>query len=222
MLEFPDGYKKLEYIESTGEQWIDTKFKPNENTRTILIFEPTKEYSSISGVFGVRDTAASNAAKMYVLWNSGAAAFRTDYFGTQQTLSVSTLLAKHTADKNKYVTAIGNGIAVNVQSSGQCANNMYLFGVNNAGSVNYLSSYKLFCCLIYDNGNLIRKFFPCKNISSEAGLYDFCENQFYGNSGSGVFIAGPEEVNSSTNVFAKVNNIWVPASAIYTKRDGSW
>lgn len=36
--ELPPGYIECEYIESTGTQWIDTGYKPNNRTQLFLIF----------------------------------------------------------------------------------------------------------------------------------------------------------------------------------------
>ena len=51
---------------------------------------------------------------------------------------------------------------------------------------------RIYSCKIYSNSALIRQFVPCKNSSGEVGLYDEVNNVFYGNAGTGVFIAGPE------------------------------
>ena len=53
--------KELEYIESSGTEYIDTGFKPNQNTRVVMQFEPTAAYSSITAFFGVRDVASATA-----------------------------------------------------------------------------------------------------------------------------------------------------------------
>ena len=139
----PSGYKRLEYIQSSGTQYVDSGFKPNNNSRVILDFEPTAAYSSIVGIFGTRDENSGTAANMFVLWNNGANTFRTDYFGTQQTMTVSTLLARQTVDKGKNVTTIGSVSASNAASTGQCSNNLYLFCTNAAGTVNYFAKLKL-------------------------------------------------------------------------------
>ena len=34
-MSLPIGYKRLEYIQSSGTQYIDTGFKPNQDTRVV-------------------------------------------------------------------------------------------------------------------------------------------------------------------------------------------
>ena len=219
-MSLPSGYKRLEYIRSTGTQYVDSGFKPNNNTRVVLDFEPTAAYSSIVGIFGTRDENSGTAKNQFVFWNSGASAFRTDYYGTQKTLSVSTLLKRQTVDKNKNVTTIGSVSVTNTASTGQCANNLYLFCANSAGTANYFSKLKLYSCQIYDNGTLIRDYIPCQTASGEIGLWDDVNSVFYGNAGTGTFTAGP--VVTSPSIFVNINGIWKPINHIYVNINNIW
>ena len=189
-MSLPSGYTRLEYIESTGTQYIDTGFKPNNNTRVVLDFEPTAAYSSIVGIFGIRDTQYATAANMFIFWNNGANTFRTDYFGTNKTMTVSTLLVRQTVDKDKNLTTIGSVSASNTKSTGRCSNNLYLFCTNDAGTAKYFAKLKLYSCQIYDNGTLIRDYIPCQTTSGVVGLWDNVNSKFYQNAKTGSFIAG--------------------------------
>jgi len=101
-------------------------------------FEPIAAYSSIVGYYGTRDVTSGTASNQFILWNSGSVALRTDYFGTNQSVSIPTLLTRQTVDKNKNVTTVGNTKVTNTAvTSGTCTNALYLFAVNNAGSVGY-------------------------------------------------------------------------------------
>lgn len=91
-MSLPTGYTPLEWIESTGTQYVDTEFAPNQDTRAVMDFELTSSYSSIRSIFGVRDTENGRAPLMFNLWNDSASRFRSDYFSTQQTITVSTLI----------------------------------------------------------------------------------------------------------------------------------
>lgn len=186
----PEGYTAFDFIESSGTQCIDTGYKPNHHSRVVLDFEPVAAYSSIAGIFGARDTASATAELMFVLWNSGANAFRTDYFGTNQTVTVPSLLSRQTVDKNGEATTIGTATVSNTPATGQCGQNLYLFCTNNAGTANYFSKYRLYSCKIYDNGVIVRDYIPCMNTEGEVGLYDAASGQFYANSGTGAFEQG--------------------------------
>lgn len=188
----PDGYQEVEYIQSSGTQYIDTGFKPNQDTRTVMDFELTSAYSSIRGIFGVRDTASGTAPNQFVFWNNAASGFRTDYFGTQQTISGVTVQARNTVNKNKNVTTIGGETATNTAATGQCTYRLVLFATNSAGSIGHYSPLLMYSCQIYDNGALIRDFVPAKNSDGTVGLYDLVNDTFYSNAGTGTFTAGPD------------------------------
>lgn len=180
----------VNYIESSGTQYIDTGFKPNYNTRVVVDFEPAVAYSSIKGIFGTRDTNSPTAPLMFVLWNSGSSAFRSDYFGTNNTLSVPALQVRQMVDKNKNVTTIGSVSTTNTAATGQCTNNLYLFCANAAGTANYFSNYKMYSCQVYDNGTLIRNYWPCLDVSGVACLYDKVSKEYVYNGGTGNFTSG--------------------------------
>ena len=50
----PDGYMELEYIESTGTQYIDTGFKPNQDTRVILDVQLSQTPTDHNWFYGAR------------------------------------------------------------------------------------------------------------------------------------------------------------------------
>ena len=223
---------KLEYIESSGTQYVDSGFKPNNNSRVVLDFEPTASYSSIVGIFGIRDTKSGTAANMFVFWNNGANTFRTDYFGTQKTMTVSTLLARQTVDKDKNVTTIGSVSVSNTVSTGQCSNNLYLFCTNNAGTAQYFAKLKLYSCQIYDNGTIIRDYIPAKLSDGTVGLYDKLNGLLYINAGTGAFEAGPSSLNLPVNIggtwkeaneaFVNISGTWKAVKDVFVNIGGAW
>ncbi len=183
----PDGYTQLEYIQSSGSQYINTGFKPNQDTKiSITVDFPL---SGTSWLYGSRTSANSNS--LGFLCESGSR-YRFDYASSTNALTVKPT-GKFTIDSDKNKCYI-NGELVLTATYTKFASpvNMYIFNNNNNGSLSGGSSAKLYNCSIYDNGVLIRSFIPCKNASGTVGLYDTVNNQFYQNAGSGTFIAGPE------------------------------
>ena len=55
----PAGYKQVEYIESTGTQYIDTGFIPNQDTRVVIDYQLTEVEAVI--LLGSRSSADSRA-----------------------------------------------------------------------------------------------------------------------------------------------------------------
>ena len=183
----PDGYTELTYIQSSGTQYIDTIFKPNQNTRIVADMK-LEDKTSTSVLFGAR--ASVSSLRYEFLCNSGL--FYSPY-NTSAGSTMTATLDKIIIDKNKNVTSVNNNTFSTFSTSTfQCNWNLYLFAVNNNGAATLQAHAKLYSCKIYDNDTLIRNFIPCKNPSGVIGLYDTVNSQFYSNAGTGTFIAGPE------------------------------
>lgn len=191
----PDGYTELEYIESSGTQYIDTGFKPNQDTRVVVDVYITEQHISSNCVFGTRSAASSTAPLMFNLWSMNAGtAVRFDYFGGNTTSSTSLVGKRSLVDANKNICTIGDTVLNGTYQQGQTKFNLFVLTCNNAGNFNsqYNTYARLYSCQIYDNGTLIRDYVPAKNSGDVIGLYDLVNDTFYQNAGTGVFTAGPE------------------------------
>lgn len=179
----PAGYSRLAYIQSSGTQYIDTGFKPNNNTRVVMDGQLVATPSGNTALFGARTAANSkNYSLLFIPSN-----FRSDYNNVySQTWAVSAAI-RRSYDKNKEATTI-DGITKSYTNSGfQADYNMALLAINAAGTAQWFASMKLYSCQIYDNGTLIRDFQPCINASGAVGMYDLVQHKFYGNAGPGAF-----------------------------------
>lgn len=185
----PDGYVRMTCIESSGTQYIDTGFKPNQNTRVICDIQLMSGYEAFVSIFGTRDQNSSTAANMYCLSLVDTNKFRTDYFGTTADLTVTSSISRMKIDKNKNITTINSETATNIMQSGQCAYSLFLFSLNSIGNSQSLSKMRMYHCQIFDNNLLVRNFIPCKNPSNVVGLFDTVTKTFYTNSGTGTFTA---------------------------------
>ena len=182
----PQLVNYVEYIQSTGTQWIDSGFVPNQDTRVVAEVEFATA-SSTAALFGSRQ---SSSARQFQFVTSGRY-YRTDYNTTVVNLTNASISGKFYVDKNKNVTDL-NGAYSNTHTyaSFTCPGNMYIFATNNNGSVYAISTTKLYSMQIYDNGTLIRDYWPCYDPDGVACLYDKVEKKYYHNAGTGEFIAG--------------------------------
>ena len=189
--ELPVGYTTVEYIQSSGTQYIDTGFKPNQDTKISITvdFPP----SGTAWLYGGRTSAGSNSLGFLCVSN----AYRFDYASSTNTLTTKPT-GKFTIDSDKNECYI-NGELVSTATYTTFASpvNMYIFNNNNNGSLSGGSSAKLYNCSIYDNGTIVRHFIPCKNPDGAVGLYDTIGKQFYANAGTGDFTAGPDVADDS-------------------------
>ena len=181
----PEGYLLLSSIQSDGNQYIDTGFKPTHNTRVIMDVESLS--ASTCGFFGVR-SASSGATDAYVVWQMSETSVRSDYGSGQMQLPVTSTLKRITIDKDKDICYFDDVIFENTEGEFTCANTLLLFTVSTGGTVDTRKlSAKLYSCKIYDNGLLVRDFVPVKNDQDQVGLYDLVNEQFYANAGTGAF-----------------------------------
>ncbi len=182
----PSGYTELQYIESTGTQYINTGFQPNQNTRVTATAYLTPSDAG-TWLFGARN-ASSDSTFGFLSYEN---AYRSDY-NTDQNKSIPAAYSDpFEIDKNKNQTQI-NGETEAISSVGtfQCNYPLILFANNTGGSISGRGSGKIYQLSIYDNETLIRDYVPCINPNGTVGLYDLINAQFYGNAGAGAFIAG--------------------------------
>lgn len=186
----PEGYMELEYIESSGTQYIDTGFIPNQDTRVVLDVQMQAENDSLAAndVFGARTSASSKAYA--VQWNTANNYFQHFYNNGYNNLDFGDFAARQVIDMDKNALSIGGVSHERTYASFQGDYTLYLFALNGAGTAQFFSKMRVHSCQIYDNDTLIRDYVPCLNPSNEVGLYDMVNGLFYGNAGSGEFIAG--------------------------------
>lgn len=189
--QLPEGYTELEYIQSTGTQWIDTGFKPNQDTRVVLDFEMT-DFLSGGMLYGTRQSLTSND-RFRFLSRTGNDYARSDY-GSQVLdfieSSPTNLVGRLTIDQNKNVTTVGEYTCTHTVQTFSSVLPMVLFAANLNTGVQDFSAYKLYSCKIYDNAQLVREYIPCRNPDGVIGLYDLVNQNFVTNAGTGTFIAG--------------------------------
>lgn len=198
-MRLPNGYIELKYIESTGIQYIDTGFKPNQNSRITLQLAHTSTVSSY--LFSASEAhplfGFCYVSGYYVEYGSMQKKFSAD-------LSTATMI-----DVSNSAFVVGSQSFVTAVASFTAPGNLFLCCGNNGGSPNLYASLKLYSCQIYDNDILVRDLIPCKTASGIIGLYDIVGGKFYENKGSGAFIAGPEVIWPSNDaVYVKINGIW--------------
>lgn len=184
---------EIEYLEVTENgPYIDTGFFPTYKTRVVADVQTAGVHGFL---FGARGTSSSTSPTQFVFGVTGTTSFRTDYFGTSKTATVTNTTHRAIIDKNANVTNAFDATVTNTAvSSGSVAYPMYIFVFNNAGTP--ASSYglmKLYSFKIYnDDGSLARDFIPVRT-GTEGCLYDKVEKKIYKNVGTGAFVLGADK-----------------------------
>lgn len=199
-MSLPKGYKRLEYIQSSGTQYVDTLFAPNQDTRVVADVQMMSEVSSggANEIFGARTSASSKAYA--VQWNTTGDMFQHFYNAGYDNLDFGNFSERQIVETNKNVLLINGVTHERPYAAFQCDYTLYLCAVNQENAAKFFSAMRVYVCQIYDNGTLVRDFIPCQNADSEIGLWDDVNSVFYGNAGTGAFTAGhvvPEMVDES-------------------------
>ena len=192
------SYEYLEYVQSpsssSGHSVFKTGFIPNQNTRLVMNMEKTsKDTNGSEYIFCSR---YSNNPAYGILKRENVTYWRDDYNNDRTNCSMSnnSLTQKRTyIDKNKNSTKIGKISVNHSYSSFTLPNELVLMGCleNGTDYGYYTSNMRIYWCQIYDNGTLIRNYFPMRNKNTgKAGLYDFVNDTFIEPYGNDV-IAGP-------------------------------
>lgn len=188
-------YQELDYIESTGTQYIDTGFAaPNG-----FMFEGEIEVTSINGGYFV---GSHNEGSPYGRNGLGTVSSAYWELGTGDTCPASSTTVSvntnyhvrgSTVKGNSYLYVNGTKVIETTDGTDRSPYNLFLFynqysryhGHSTAcGKIRYMK--------IYDtNGVLVRDFVPCINPMGEVGMYDRVTQFFYRNKGTGQFVPGP-------------------------------
>ena len=186
-------YIPLDYIESTGTQYIDTGVLPYK-TKTEFKFQMAVEQSAGCYLCGCWN--ADN--NRYYPVTFGSASFYTYNRSNSNTLLSAYNNAEHTVlynDENNKVFYDGVEKATISNLTTQATNTMYLFALHGSAGVTGTYIGRIMRVKIWDKNTntLIRDFIPVKRRSDNViCMYDKVTEEFYTNAGSGNFVAGNE------------------------------
>ena len=193
---FNNYYTNLEYLESTGTQYIMTNI-PATNDTGIYIKMASMDTYNDAVFIGSRKTTNSR----FWIGNSRRSG-TTDalYFGwntvtdsaNRPEISVGDI---HTVKMN-YTNYRWNVFDTTIKEDNlpTLADNnipMAIFAGNDNGTVKFKSKMRLYNLKISKDNEMKYEFIPCyRNRDGKAGLYDLINNVFYLNDGTGEFIKG--------------------------------
>lgn len=188
----PSGYVLLDYIESTGEQYIELDLPITKDTVCRIKFNlsaPTGNcIMGSSGSF--RFFNAGNGA--YLDWARGYGGGRIN--------------GGRIDNNTTYDIEFGDWYVKNLDTG-----DYIIQGTAWGDTVRYLSDKimlmyipkqhpsvkakgKFYLSQVIEKGELVCNLFPCVDPSGAVGMYDTVSRKFYSNSGTGAFVAGYKDV----------------------------
>lgn len=191
-IKVPSGYTQVEYIESSGTQYIDTGISPTTNTGFKIKASCTTENNSDKVLIGSR---------------VGSNRFWLDFDGTQSPPNFMYGFGSYYSAGN-YSTNTDYEISFNYNGSKELIINnntysmsgspdytdsvpIYLFRANYSSA--FAGNFKVYYCQIYNGTTIVRDLVPCiRNSDSAIGMYDLVSKTFFTNAGTGTFTYGRE------------------------------
>lgn len=196
--QLPSEYAALKYIETTGEQFINTGYVP---TQTL----------GVEAVYELRDP---NARRNYIVGSctsEGACRFQLSPMGSEVMYGWGSLAVNNTRGpsfvkkEGVRIAKLDRGIAttdglLEATLSDSAWNGtglpLYIFTNYSGSQPSNLSKIRLYSLKFFESGVLVRDYQPCLRIADgKAGLYDLlapAETAFVVNGGSGAdFVKGP-------------------------------
>ena len=187
-------YQKVEYIEATGTQYIDTAVSAPEGFKTIAKFNPVASHDNY--LIGSHNLSAPYGRNGFGIlrnvWEMGLgdtcpSTTNEVQYGIDYDVEASTIKG------NSYLKLNNNVIISSSDTSTRSSSNILIFQMQWHLNINVDGFIgKLYYLKLYDNlDNLVRYFIPVYRITDNViGLFDEVNKSFYTNVGTGVFEKG--------------------------------
>ena len=208
-LTIPEEYVLVEYLESSGTQYINSGITASGTIITEVKYQSFVGNKCIVGAgnsSGVRyQIYASSNGNHYVEFSDGYSNLDKTPFTELSTIKLDPISKK----------AIINGNEFELSYTGTVdARPLWLFGRNqSSNSANYRSSTKMYYCKMWDGNTLVRNFVPCyRKSDAKGGMYDFVTKQFFTNSGTGEFLYSTVD---SVRLLSLDNYILTDSNGVY-------
>lgn len=184
----PEGYRRLEYLESTGTQWIDTGIKLSNESEVTCEFETPSTFNIQGEIFGSRTIGAGNSFLCWYYANADAQ-LRCDFE------SVTRYVTTSEPNKRYKITQSKTGVLYNDKLYPYYANgNAFetptscpLFAVwNNTQTTKGRS--RIYSFSISRNNQLQLNFIPCLDNKGRPCMFDTVSCKPFYNVGDGEFL----------------------------------
>lgn len=177
----PREYAAVNYIESTGTQYIDTGIEGKDGITAETRIQRTTTSSNEYFV-----GAYNTVNRLWLVYTFGGQWYRgyntiaggwtpstpiTDWYTVKSSIpSTGTVVfdCNGTSISSTYTTGFNTGV------------NVQLFQMGNTGTNHYPAKGKMSYCKLYDNNTLVRNFIPVvRRIDKVAGMWDTITKQFF-------------------------------------------
>ena len=193
----PEGYTAVNYLQSSGTQWIEMGVAPNQNTKAVLKIKINK-FNGINGFSLIGSRTDANSDDQFTTYlddyNGTRFLFRVD--GRTEAISWKGL----TTDKIYIVTLSGTEMKAELEDGTTVFSKT--FSVNDFTSTVTMALFRakgvsgtyfqgrIYSCKHYSGDELIQDFQPCLDAEGVPCMFDFVSQKSFYNKGTGSFTWG--------------------------------
>ena len=201
----PNGLRLLDYVESTGAQWVDTGVFAGPQTRSetdiavmewgdgVLLSGSGSNRHAFGKGWSGSITNGGNAAKLYFglgAQNYASAVKLATLTGSRHVYWIDAATATAGLDEREFSLASAGDIGTNLFPAALLAQRGGAAETNIRGNM----TARLYGCKYYEAGTLVRDFVPVLDANGVAGLLDRVSGQVFYSATATPFVAGPERV----------------------------
>jgi len=192
----PDGYTAVDYLQSTGTQWIEMGVAPNQNTKAVLKIKINVFTDTGASLIGSR--ASLNSTDQFTTYldryDGTRFLFRID--GQTKAISWKGL----TTDKIYIVTLSGTEMKAELEDGTAVFSKT--FSVSDFTSTVTMALFRskgvdgtyfqgrVYSCKHYNGDKLIQDFMPCLDSAGVPCMFDLVSRKSFYNKGNGSFTWG--------------------------------
>lgn len=197
-MSLPSGYKRLEYIQSSGTQYVDTGVSAPSGFQADIDFKlaSLSTTSTNDAIIGAHNDSAPYSRNYFA---AKAAGFEVGVGEAYLQGEVPTTNERYMVDVSTVysdihlvVNSVEHSLTTDISATDEhSANTLYLLWCHGGSEWFSKCACKLYACRIYASDKLVRDFIPCISDTDEVGLWDDVNGVFYDNAGTGTFTAGP-------------------------------
>ena len=192
----PDGYTAVDYLQSTGEQWIEMGVAPNQNTKAVLKIKINVFTSRGASLIGSRTNINSDDQFTTYLDDYGGTRFLFRMDGQPKTTSWTGL----TTNKIYIVTLSGTEMKAELEDGTAVFSKT--FSVPDFTSTVTMALFRskgvsgdyfrgrIYSCKHYSGDKLIQDFQPCLDTNGVPCMFDFVSRKSFYTKGTGSFTGG--------------------------------
>ena len=183
----PDGYTALEYIQSSGTQYIDTGRKLTQDSDITIDFRIVGEINRDAGIFGSRESALKNNLTLFQ--NKNPIVFSGDFSEYQKhRFAAASSLERTKIQINKAGVWVNDILKKSWSDVAdfETPTNGLIFDVGNNNWTNNKAVMRLYS---YTDGDA-QQLVPCLDANGVPCLYDLIGKTALYNQGAGSFIWG--------------------------------